>query len=425
VAFSSIAGRFGNAGQTDYSSANDLLCKMTSSFRTTCPATRAIVIDWTAWGGIGMATRGSIPKMMELAGIDTLPPEAGIPLIRRELTAGGTRGEIVIGQRLGILMNEWDADGGLDPTAVQASASKRTAAQGPMIGTLARMDLYNGLTIETTLDPAIQPFLHDHQIDGTPVLPGVMGIEAFAEAAHSLLPGWHAEAVEDVSFLAPFKFYRNEPSTLTIQAVFHPEGDAVVADCQLIGRRPLPNQAEPQVTTHFTARVRLTKQAQAARTMPTPGAPSGPIIEAADIYGIYFHGPAYQVVERAWRDRDRVIGQMPDHLPNHHYPLERPTLMAPRLIELCFQTAGLWEISAEGRMGLPQHIHQVSLLRDPEQAKGKFYAVVTPNPEDKSFDAEVLDSAGNHYVHLSGYHTVALPNSVDAEPLKALQAVAV
>ena len=95
VAFSSIAGRFGNGGQTDYSSANDLLCKITSSFRTTRPATRGIVIDWTAWGGIGMATRGSIPKMMELAGIDMLPPEAGIPLIRRELTAGGTRGEIV------------------------------------------------------------------------------------------------------------------------------------------------------------------------------------------------------------------------------------------------------------------------------------------------------------------------------------------
>ena len=66
VAFSSIAGRFGNAGQTDYSSANDLLCKITSSFRTTRPATRGIVIDWTAWGGIGMATRGSIPKMMEV-----------------------------------------------------------------------------------------------------------------------------------------------------------------------------------------------------------------------------------------------------------------------------------------------------------------------------------------------------------------------
>ena len=68
VAFSSIAGRFGNGGQADYSAANDLLCKIASSFRTTRPETRGIAIDWTAWGGIGMATRGSIPKMMETGG---------------------------------------------------------------------------------------------------------------------------------------------------------------------------------------------------------------------------------------------------------------------------------------------------------------------------------------------------------------------
>ncbi len=117
VAFSSIAGRFGNAGQTDYSAANDLLCKYTSSFRSTRPLTRGIVIDWTAWGGIGMATRGSIPKMMELAGIDMLPPEAGVPLIRRELTAGGTRGEVVVAGRMGAMLNEWDATGGLDVDA--------------------------------------------------------------------------------------------------------------------------------------------------------------------------------------------------------------------------------------------------------------------------------------------------------------------
>ena len=33
LVFSSIAGRFGNGGQTDYSAANDLLCKSVSSFR--------------------------------------------------------------------------------------------------------------------------------------------------------------------------------------------------------------------------------------------------------------------------------------------------------------------------------------------------------------------------------------------------------
>ena len=69
-----------------------------------------------------------------------------------------------------------------------------------------------------------------------------MGIEAFAEAALCMLPGWQVEAVEDVNFLAPFKFYRNEPRTVTVQARFYPHGDGLIADCRLIGRRTLPNQ---------------------------------------------------------------------------------------------------------------------------------------------------------------------------------------
>ncbi len=71
IVFSSIAGRFGNRGQTDYSAANDLLCKSISHLRG-AGATRGIAIDWTAWAEIGMASRGSIPKVMAAAGIDML-----------------------------------------------------------------------------------------------------------------------------------------------------------------------------------------------------------------------------------------------------------------------------------------------------------------------------------------------------------------
>jgi acyl transferase domain-containing protein/acyl carrier protein len=418
VAFSSIAGRFGNGGQTDYSSANDLLCKYTSSFRTTRPATRGIVIDWTAWGGIGMATRGSIPKMMEVAGIDMLPPEAGIPLIRRELTTGGTRGEIVVGQRLGILLNEFDETGGLDPSA----ANPAKPARGPMLGKITAAGLHSGLAIETTLDPKVQAFLYDHQIDGTPVLPGVMGVEAFAEAALALLPGWRIEAIEDVNFLAPFKFYRHEPRTVTINTVLRAESEAIVADCRLIGSRTLPNQAEPQVTTHFTGRVRLTPKLAEAAAGAAVTQPSAPAMEREGIYRIYFHGPAYQVIERAWREGNKVIGLTPAKLPANHSPAEQPLAISPRLIELCFQTAGLWEITAEGRMGLPQHIDRVAFFQAPDPAQGKTYALVTA--EAGKFNAEVVDAAGHRYLSLAGYTTAALPNRVDAGPLHAVKAVA-
>jgi hypothetical protein len=47
--------------------------------------------------------------------------------------------------------------------------------------------------------------------------------------------------------------------------------------------------------------------------------------------------------------------------------------------------------------------------------------MVTPNQTQGSFDAEVVDAAGNRFVQLSGYSTVAVPNSIVGEPLKALQ----
>ena len=178
VSFSSVAGRFGNNGQSDYSSANDLLCKISSSMREWRPETRGIAIDWTAWGEIGMASRGSVPQIMEALGIDMLPPECGVPTIRRELTYGATRGEIVVAGRLGAWMAEKDETGGLDTDKVNAMLAER---EHPlvMIGEVKAAKLYGGLVIETTLDPAEQPFLYDHQVEPDVAwLPGVMGTES-------------------------------------------------------------------------------------------------------------------------------------------------------------------------------------------------------------------------------------------------------
>jgi KR domain/Polyketide synthase dehydratase N-terminal domain/Polyketide synthase dehydratase domain len=414
VAFCSIAGRFGNAGQTDYSSANDLLCKLTSNLRRTRPSTRGIAIDWTAWGGIGMASRGSIPKMMELAGIDMLPPETGVPIVRRELTMNDGAGEIVIANQLGVLVNEFDKTGGVDPVATE-----RELRAGPMIGRIVKSSLYGEATIETRLDPGTQPFLYDHKIEGVPVLPGVMGIEAFAEAALCFAPGWQIEAIEDVNFLAPFKFYRSEPRDLRIDVSFYPENGHLVARCSLLGVRTLATQAEPQVTTHFTGCVRLVPQAPELITQSFR-VPTEANVSAEEIYKIYFHGPAYRVVEQAWWTDDCLISKKASTLPANHVPPELPTLTCPRLIELCFQTAGLAEISEHQRLGLPLHVDSI-LISNNVRENGTIYARVT-RAQQQSFDAVVVESAGSCLVHLKGYRTIALPGTV-ATLLKPVHAV--
>ena len=351
VVFSSVAGRFGNQGQTDYSAANDLLCKITSNFRRSRPETRGLALDWTAWGGIGMATRGSIPKIMEMAGVQMLPPEAGVAWIRRELVSSEYRGEVIVAGALGMMAAEYDDRGGVDLTSVVGDG----ADHGPMIGH-ATVSVHNGVVVETTLDPLQQPFLHDHRIDGTPVLPGVMGMEAFAETARLLAPDHHVLAVEDVSFAAPLKFYRDEPRTLTVQAVLTPDGDGLEAQCTLSAERQLPGHDEPQRTVHFTGRVRLGPEAPATEQIEPPGDPTGSTLDAEQVYSFYFHGPAYQVVSEAWRDGDASVATLMDPLPDNHVPPEQPLATAPRLIELCFQTAGLWQAGLEDRLALPMRV---------------------------------------------------------------------
>jgi NAD(P)-dependent dehydrogenase (short-subunit alcohol dehydrogenase family) len=417
VAFSSVAGRFGNLGQTDYSAANDLLCKLASAMRATRPDTRAIVIDWTAWAGIGMASRGSIPKMMDLAGIEMLPPEVGTPTVRRELTAGAIRGEIVVAGSLGVMAEERAERGGIDPARVD------TTTTGPMVGRVTAMGVHGGLVVETTLDPAEQPFLGDHQIEGTPVLPGVMGIEAFAEVAGLPLPGWHAVELEDVEFLAPCKFYRGEPRTLSITATYRQDGDRLVADCRLVGSRRLANQPEPQVTTHFSGRVRLARAPLADEaTAPAPS-PNGRGTTADAIYEVYFHGPAFRVLERAWRGEQGPVGLLATGLPADHVPAERPEVAAPRLIELFFQTAGIWEIGRQRRFGLPHHVDQIVLHSALDAPEGRVAALVEPG--DTGFDGRIVDEAGSVLVEVRGYRTVELPGGVDPErraPLAAAMA---
>jgi hypothetical protein len=152
-------------------------------------------------------------------------------------------------------------------------------------------------------------------------------------------------------------------------------------------------------------------------------APSETLITATDIYRVYFHGPAYQVMGRAWREGDRIIGEMKQNLPINHSPSELPTVAAPRFVELCFQTAGLWEMSVLDRFGLPKHFDQVRILCAPESVNGPLFAVVTPHGAEGTFDARIVDAKGKCYVELSGYRTVALPGGVGEGSLQMLQAV--
>ncbi len=409
VAFSSIAGRFGNAGQTDYSAANDLLCKALSAFSRIHPETRAVAIDWTAWADIGMASRGSIPAIMKAAGIDMLPPGTGIPAVRHELAAGYS-GEVVVAGALGAMLHE------RAPQDVRLAGGTDVLA-----GADVRFTIQDGLAVDMKLEPRQQPFLRDHQINGVAVLPGVMALELMAEAATLPFGDRYVTAFDDVDFLAPFKFYRDEARSLKVVVQYRESADAIVASCRLIGERTLHGRTDAEQTLHFRAEITLSQQPAAARRKRRVPAPAPEAVSAHDIYRIYFHGPSYQVLAGAWRSDGKLIGSLKEGLPPDHTGSDAPLLIGPRLIELAFQTAGLAEISEAERMGLPYHIDRLELYaRWPDDRHGANAVVAVPAAEG-GFDIEVTDAKGTVLIVLHGYRTAALPETVDASAFAKLK----
>ena len=361
-----------------------------------------------------MASRGSVPTIMRAAGIDMLAPEAGIAIVLRELTAG-TRGEAVIAEGLGLMLAERADAARFDERFHGAAVGKA----GPMVGRVRSVSLFDGVVVEQDLDPKAQPFLDHHRIDGTAVLPGVMGLEAMAEAARLPFPDRHVAALEHVEFHAPFKFYRDEPRTVTVLVQYEADGADLLAHCRLVGTRMLVGRDEPEETTHFTGRVRLVSEApDPPGERRIPGA-EGEVVQASAIYETYFHGPAYQVLEGAWWAEGLVAGRMAGDLPANHEPSDRPTLVAPRMVELAFQTAGLAEIAESERMGLPFGFTRLEVSGG-VNGEGESSALVQ-STEDGAFDVDVTNAEGQVVMALRGYRTAALPGKVSGEAFGALR----
>jgi len=429
VFFSSVAGRFGNSGQTDYSAANDYLSKLAGWLPKKYPNLHALSIDWGAWAEVGMASRGNIPSLMARAGIEMLDPRSAAPMVRREILRGKS-GEVVIAGKLGELESAQGMDCGLNV----AMADEALRAGNPihtMFNHLVSYNINSGITLEAELDPTHLAYLQDHAINGIPVLPGVMGIEGFSVAAKHISSvlasgqlGFEVDHLENIQFLAPFKFYGNKPRSITWKAIaYRKPGDlqVVVTLESDIKRRG----GETQHMLHFSGLVHLSPNAPVtAVEVNPPKWMKKKSVSSEEIYKMFFHGRSFQVLDAAQlSSNDLVLGRFNKKVAG--ISADDPTLFAsPLLIELCFQTAGLWEAGSTGVLALPQSIGSLRIYSRPLNGVAIFAEVKHNMIEGKlSFDARVVDEKGNIFLELTDYQTSPLPYPAEKEliePFKIL-----
>ncbi|NJD20247.1 MAG: hypothetical protein FIA95_13325 [Gemmatimonadetes bacterium] len=143
------------------------------------------------------------------------------------------------------------------------------------------------------------------------------------------------------------------------------------------------------------------------------------MVDATAIYETYFHGPAYQVLAEAWRHRGGVAGRFASPLPPNHEPAGQETQVAPRLVELAFQPAGLAEIAASSSMGLPFGFRRLDL---PGAAGGEVESTALARPTGEGgFDVQVADARGRLALALEGYRTAALPGAAGSDAFAPLR----
>lgn len=165
--FSSVAGRFGNAGQCDYAMANEILNKVAQAEQQRRGATCLVKsLNWGPWAG-GMVSE-ALSAHFQRRGIALLPVDTGAALFVQEAShqAPNTT-EVVLGSKLPAPRNP-QAEGEL---------GKKSVSQ------------------------ASHAFLTDHSIKGAPVIPICMAIDWLLRGARARYPQRHIDCVIDIKVL--------------------------------------------------------------------------------------------------------------------------------------------------------------------------------------------------------------------------------
>ena len=240
VGFSSVSGRFGGHGQTDYSLANEALARLLGTHRAARGDVRTTVMTWPAWSEVGLAARSSSREFLERSGQKFMSPAEGANHFVRELWAGLPEPEVIFCEKLEAL----DLDHLLpsDSTLIRWQALDRRAKASPLLD--AMVHLGDDTLIAERRVAAEEPFLDQHRMGPMPILPAVIGLEMMAEL---LAIGGGEHSLGDVEIMTPLKV---RPGSSALVRVAETAGALRVTAS---ARRPDGVVLEPD-RVHFTGR---------------------------------------------------------------------------------------------------------------------------------------------------------------------------
>ena len=408
--FSSVAGRYGNSGQSDYATANELMNRICASLQVRWGDRVAVsALCWGPWGatkfGAGMVTAETEAKFAE-KGVHLVSAEVGRRLFREEIVCrAGSPVEVICGPA------PWDSREAELGVFREAEPAPEAPHRGPLLGrgtTVARPTGEQFLSVR--LDPMRHLYLQEHALDGKMVLPAAAALELMAEAAQSLWPGWRVVEVREHKLL---KGIDTTGSPRDLQVMISPppygssEGFEVSAALQ-------SDLGSGRAMSHYRCVIRF------EQALPNPDPIERVLhddkqLTVAKAYGEWlFHGPRFQVIERieglsASGSGSTVVSTRPARWMADAGSDASRWLFDPALLDAAAQMAWLWSRAYRDESALPTRFGRVVRYRDtlPDRLHMEYMRTAVVDPTIIRGNVIFLDDDGIPVLSIEDLESVA------------------
>lgn len=278
VLFSSVAGFYGNVGQTDYAIANEILSKAAHLFRTNHPNTQVSAINWGAWDA-GMVS-DALKKKFEEMGVVLVSSEGGPAMMVNEMNiAYADQPQVIIGGTLPAGISYTDGD-------------------------LTTHRIHRNMQLNDN------PFLMHHVIQGNAVLPVVNAVGWMTSVCEQFFPDFAVHIVKDAKLFKGLVFDGTAPTDYTVELKeVQKDADGIVLETTILSQAPTAKLPTYHYKAHITLVAKKNKltlptfQHQVSNTYtPTDGA-----VLYQD--GSLFHDIYFQGIEQVldWTEQQIVL----------------------------------------------------------------------------------------------------------------------
>jgi NAD(P)-dependent dehydrogenase (short-subunit alcohol dehydrogenase family) len=378
--FSSVAARCGNVGQVDYAMANEVLNKVAvaESHRR---GGRCLVksLGWGPWEG-GMVSP-QLKAHFESLGVPLIPLQAGATMLVDEVAGSAPdQVELVLG-------------GEPKPEALNPGSEGRS------------------FTLDVSVGQRTHPYLEDHSIKGTPVVPVTMVIEWFCRAVKAFGPELVLSRLIDLKVLrgVALEDFTGGHQRFVIHCKQLTNGSGATLSLEL---------ADREGRSYYRSTAEMVEE----RALPKASEAADLGLEAWGAAAVYdgellFHGPKFQVIEDInGISQHGMVAELSVMKSAGWGSTDEPWSTDPLTLDGGLQLALLWCKRALGGASLPTGIGEVRIWAD-APFEGPIECTLTGRASKGSksvSDLAFRDASGVLLAEFIGAETHLLPDPVKA-----------